>query len=157
MKRFGLACMLFLCVGIAHADLYASRQSDGVISYSDRADSSAARSDIEITHPLEAELLPGTWHAEAFDGDQTELQLRNDGSFVFNQFGDNTRTYMCGDWNGDVETLNLTVKALKQQTEDGTIEQAADTYQETATILSSQRDRMIVVINGQKLVFNRAG
>ncbi|NNM21436.1 MAG: hypothetical protein HKO55_09220 [Gammaproteobacteria bacterium] len=155
--RFGLACMLFLCVGIAHADLYASHQADGVISYSDRANSDAARSDVEITHPLEAAQLPGTWHTDALNGERAELQLGNDGSFVFNQFGDSTRTYMCGAWNGDVETLNLTVKALKRQTEDGAIEQAAGTYQETAPILSSQRDRMIVVIDGQKLVFNRAG
>lgn len=157
MKRFGLTCVLLLCAGFAQADLYQSRQADGVITYSDRADSSATRSETNITHPLEVAQLPGIWQAETFGSDRTELTLRGDGSFVFNQFGDNTRTYMCGTWIGDVDMLNLTVKALKRQTRDGTIEQTDRTYDDAATILSAQRDRMIIVINGQKLVLNRAG
>ncbi|MDH3588885.1 MAG: DUF4124 domain-containing protein [Gammaproteobacteria bacterium] len=159
MKKVGLLILLLSCASLAQADLYQSTQTDGTVSYSDRIPTlvDGERHDTAITNPMSADQLPGIWHASDYDGNDAELTLRDDMTFVFNQTGDKTRVFMCGTWIPTVDALGLTVKALKRQLESGETEQADRVYQDAATILSAQRDRMILVINGQELVFDRAG
>jgi hypothetical protein len=126
--------------------------SDRVTNYS-----AARRHSKQITHPLATSDLPGTWESKSDNGHKTELTLRSNGSFVFDQSSDSTvhRVYLCGTWQGAEKSLALVVKAAKRQLEDGAIEQAAGTYSEAATILSAQQNRIILRIQGEKLVFNR--
>ena len=107
--------------------------------------------------PLIADELPGIWEAKSANGHTTELTLRSNGSFVFDQASDSTlhRVYMCGTWQDTDETLALVVKGLKRQLDSGDIEQAAGTHQEEAEILSAQQNQIILLIQGEKLVFNR--
>lgn len=161
MQKTILTTVLILCASLAQADLYETAQTDGTRSFSDsvKDTTQAQRHNAEITHPLKAGELPGIWEAKSLDGRKTELTLRSNGSFVFDQASDRTshRVYMCGTWKGNENALGLTVKALKRQLENGDIEQADGTHQEQAPILSAQKDRFIVVIHGEKLVFDRAG
>ncbi|MDH3647484.1 MAG: hypothetical protein OER80_11995 [Gammaproteobacteria bacterium] len=161
MKKFILTTVLLLCASLAQAELFQMKQADGTNSYSDVATSplNADRLPIEITHPLEADQLPGIWRASSLNGHETELTLRSDGSFVLDQSSDSTlhRLFMCGTWQGTDKALDLVIKGLKRQLKNGDIEQADRTYQEAATILSAQRDRIILLIRGEKLIFDRAG
>ena len=156
-----LATVMLLCASLAQAELYQTEQDDGTTSFSDRVTEplNARRLGTKITHPLEADELPGIWHASSIDGRETELTLGSNGSFVFDQSSDSTlhRLFMCGTWQGRDEALDLVVKGLKRQLENGQIEQADRPHQEAATILSAQKDRIILLIHGEKLIFNRAG
>ncbi|MBT8131955.1 MAG: DUF4124 domain-containing protein [Gammaproteobacteria bacterium] len=159
MKKLVIFTTLMLTASLAQAELYQNRQDDGTISFSDRAPQSASRIDRDITHPMEAADLPGLWLASSSDGLQTELTLRENGSFVFDQSSDNSmhRVYMCGTWEDGDDALELLVKGLKRQLASGDIEQADRNHKEEAEILSAQKDRMILRIKGEQLIFNRAG
>ncbi len=158
MKKAGLLIVMISLASTAQADLFEARQADGVRSFSDRTatTASATRHNRAITNPLKAEMLPGVWHATSHDGRRTELQLKANGSFVFDQTSDNTRLYMCGMWEGSTSALQLTVNALKQQHANGDIEQTTGSYSDEARILTAQRDRIIVRLNGETLVFDRS-
>lgn len=159
MKKTLLTAVLLLCASVAQADLYQSTQTNGTVNFSDRlsADQAGNRLDKQITNPLVAGDLPGIWKASSANGNKTELTLRGNGSFVFDQSSEATlhHLYMCGTWQGDDDALSLVVKALKRQLENGEIEQTDGTHREQATILSAQQDRIILLIQGEKLVFNR--
>lgn len=152
--------VLLLCTSLAHADLYQTKQHDGTSQYGDKlsTDQGANRLDTQITNALQAGDLPGSWLASSANGNKTELTLRSNGSFVFDQSSEDSlhRVYMCGTWQGDDDALALVVKALKRQLENGEIEQVDGSHKQDATILSAQHDRIILLIQGEKLVFNRA-
>ena len=159
MKKLLLATALLLCASLAQADLYQTQLADGTVSFSDKSTTNSQHHDTQITNPLEADELPGTWEATSANGNKSELTLRSNGSFVFEQENDVSlhHVYMCGTWESGAEALGLMVKALKRQLESGDIEQTDGAHQQRAPILSAQRDRMILVIQGEKLIFNRAG
>lgn len=160
MSKFGLVIASLIVANFAHAELYETRLADGSIAYTDRVDAptQARRHDRAITHALEAEQLPGSWHASSAAG-KAELTLRADGSFVFDQRSEQTlhRVYMCGRWAPAERALDLEVKAHKVRLQSGATEQNAESFQATARILSARRDRITLVIDGQQLTFDRRG
>lgn len=160
MSRFGIVIASFFIANSALAELYETRLADGSIAYSDRVVqlSTAQRHDRDITHALEADAWPGSWQADSRHG-TAELTLRADGTFVFDQRSEDSlhRIYMCGQWTPAERALELEVKAHKVRLQSGATEQNAEAFHSEARILSARRDRITLLIDGQRLTFDRRG
>ena len=158
MQRLTLIVLLTLCTS-AQAELYEIRNADGSRSFSDHAAQpfQATYHDRAVTQKLEQGQLHGTWEATSHDGRSTTLTLRDDGSFVVDQRSDETphRLYMCGEWQNAKDALAFNVKAYKRRLDNGETEQAAADFEASAQILSARRNRLIVVLEGEQLVFDR--
>lgn len=158
MQKITLIALFSLCASV-QAELYETRLADGSRSFSDQAVQpfAATLHKRTITHKLPQSQLPGTWEGTSNDGRSTTLTLRDDGSFVIDQRSDNTprRLYMCGEWQSARDALALKVKAYKKRLDNGETEQAAAAFDAQAPILSARRNRLIVVLEGEQLVFDR--
>lgn len=161
MKKFSFVAWLILVANFAQAELYETRLADGSVAYTDRVSSlsQATRHDRKITHELGDGELAGLWRANSSNGDEAQLTLRGDGSFVFDQRSEQTlhRVYMCGTWTAAERALDLEVKAHKRRLQSGITEQSADSFRSQARILAARKDRITLVIDGQQLTFDRRG
>lgn len=161
MKKLGLVVSFMLLASHAQAELYETRLADGSIAYTDRVTSfsNTTRHDQEITSRVQSDELSGTWKARAANGDEAQLTLRENGSFVFDQRSEQTlhRVYMCGTWTPAERALALEVQAHKRRLLSGATEQSAGAFQSQAKILTARRDRITLLIDGQQLTFDRRG
>lgn len=156
--RLAVIALLSLCWSVAGADVFKQRLEDGSYAFSDTGTASSHRLAMAATHRLSSDDLPGLWKAVSFDGAETTLTLRTDGSFVIDQRDASSpqRLYMCGDWSSREDALDFHVKGYKKRLADGATEQADGQFRSSAAILSARRDRLIVEFEGRRLVLDRS-
>lgn len=160
MKSALFATLALAITAPAGADVLRYVDENGRTGFTDRAPVEASIRRVQPDSErfrVNADKLPGVWSARGLDGVNAELRITPSGSFVFDRRDETSpaRLYMCGNWTSQGKLLSLDVRSLKQQFEDGAIEQQSEASTETFEVLSATRDLLVIRFAGRTFNFRR--
>ena len=101
--------------------------------------------------------LVGAWAATTVDGSLASLSFEAGGKFILDQRSGTTleRQYMCGTWERNGRTLDLTIKAQKNRLADGQIEQAMAESRSEFSVIRATRNTLVLRIESVVYSFYR--
>lgn len=105
------------------------------------------------SYAADTETLAGNWTSLSHDGVLTQLEVEENGKFIFRQqhSQDLRRSYMCGSLTDEGNSLELEIQAYKERKRDGQVEEAIGAQFDSIPVSSRSGSRLVVTI-GQKTV-----
>lgn len=106
--------------------------------------------------PAADDALVGNWIHDGYDGVFTQLEVEDNGKFVFRQqhTHDLRRAYMCGKLKDEGDVLVLRVENYKERLANGDIIQSAGAQEKRFDVKSRSARRLVVTVGGETVVLN---
>ena len=103
--------------------------------------------------------LAGNWVSHGSTGVFTQLEIQDNGRFVFRQLhsADLRRSYKCGHLTDAGSTLDLEVQQQKERSAQGEIAQASGMHSERIVVKSRTANTLVVTIDARTVVLERNG
>ncbi len=151
---------LLLACSPASADYFSAQADDGVRSFSDRPLATSAHSTRVAGDVVEVparDELTGMWTAEGDNGRYINFRIEASGKYVFDERNHDTpaRLYMCGRLQTTGDSLELSVVARKEMQASGETTEARNAGMVEFEVVSARSDRLVLDVEGTKLVFFR--